>query len=276
MPRKGDRPKPKLHIAVLMAEALAARNGGVLPSMTYLFVNEYKQVASAIYRHPDAFVHIKQESLYAHRKYSASGWVKEAEELAAENGGLLPSSKWLIGNGYVTLVSKLTRFPDRFKHIPRHMLQITRTPEEWVLVAQRLAEENNGILDYHNVMANHHGLYNVMLRNRSLFSHIPLFVNRKLPITAAEWVPIAEMMANENNGMLQHAGWLLKNEYTGLCAALYRFPELFTHIVQPVLECIRGDYSLLGLRGGTKAQRDRVMDRYLNFTQDKLQEIFNG
>jgi hypothetical protein len=47
-----------------------------------------------------------------------------------------------------------------------------------------------------------------------------------------EWVAVAEELAKRNDGVLMTVGWLHKNGYTGLVAAMRKSPGLFSHITQ--------------------------------------------
>jgi hypothetical protein len=45
-----------------------------------------------------------------------------------------------------------------------------------------------------------------------------------------EWVRVAEERANARGGILESPNWLKANGFTNLCAAVYRRPDLFSHI----------------------------------------------
>lgn len=253
--------KRNLQEVVLITEALAARNGGLIPAMSKLFASGYGYIYHYMRAYPKLFAHLKMENLYADRRTPAM-WVPVAEALAKKHGGFLPPTAWLVANGYGQLYAVMTKFPALFIHIPRVRLVVNRTLDQWVVVAEQLAKAGGGVLDYHYVLTNHPALGAAMVKYPERFAHIPI-KRRKKPMTQADWVPVAERMMVENGGSLQHPGWLLKNGFTGLCSALYRSPHLFDHVVQQVHEGTRGETTLIGFRGGTPEQREYAFAEYM-------------
>jgi hypothetical protein len=125
---------------VITAEELAKENNGILPNIGWLLRNDYYGLLHAMRRHPDKFSHIKQDKKYG----NAKRWVIVAQKLARENNGVLPNSQWLKVNGYSKTYSAMKKYPEKFSHIKQK--RMTRTPDEWIIIAEKLAEKNNGIL----------------------------------------------------------------------------------------------------------------------------------
>lgn len=68
--------------------------------------------------------------------------VATAEQLARENDGIVPDRAWLKRNGHYGLVIASYRFPDAFAHLTFEKKRLTI--EELVVVAEKLAKDNNG------------------------------------------------------------------------------------------------------------------------------------
>ena len=85
----------KLSEWLRVAKDLAKRNGGVLPSYTWLKEHKYFGLIWALGAHPEDFGDLEQETY--HR--SLDQWVELAEELESKHG-YLPSCTWLLDNGY--------------------------------------------------------------------------------------------------------------------------------------------------------------------------------
>jgi hypothetical protein len=51
------------------------------------------------------------------KRMTKEDYVKVAEELAVKEGGMIPSTKWLIYNGYKSLTECIHHSPESFKHI---------------------------------------------------------------------------------------------------------------------------------------------------------------
>jgi len=148
-------------------------------------------------------------------------WVKIAENLARENGGILPNSGYLSKN-HSSLESCMSRYPKLFQHIPQK--KFFNTPEEWVKIAENLARENGGILSNTSTMRKKYaGLVSYMYSHPVLFKHIP---QEKSFNTPEEWVKIAENLARENGGILPKIPTMNK-EFSSLSRYIYKRPELF-------------------------------------------------
>ena len=210
---------------VPIAEKLAKENGGLLPKQRWLQLNGYSGLARLTRLQPELFEHIKQERP---RLYDPKEWVTRAEKLASRHGGTLPGQKWLCDNGYSGLARLLSTHPELFKHIPQE--RIRKTPEEWVLVAEKLAKKNRGILPTAAwIQRNgYYGLAIALRKHPKLFAHLSQeFKGGK---KADEWLPIAKQLARENGGKLPCRQWLVDNGYHGLYQMLAKFPKLFKHL----------------------------------------------
>jgi hypothetical protein len=130
---------------VKAAEELAEENEGVLPHLQWLRSNGYASLRSCMRNHPEKFKHIKQNKI--HR--TIEQWVKIADRLTEEHGGLLPLPGWLFENGYQRLYVYMKKYPEQFAHIQvqqNKKYKKYKNREEWVEIAERLAEEHGGIL----------------------------------------------------------------------------------------------------------------------------------
>ena len=207
---------------VLIAEKLAAENGGMLPSRAWLRKNQYTKLATMIDYKPELFTHIKQEKTYN----SLEEHVQIAEKLAAENGGILPSGAWLRKNRY-GLRGTIRLHPELFAHIKQENRK--ELPKERVLLAEQLALSNGGILPSDTWLINnkYSGLVTMIQKYPELFTHIK---QENLFRSPEEWIPIAEQLSLENGGILPSCNWLQNNKYGGLVNMFYKHPELFAHI----------------------------------------------
>ena len=103
-----------------------------------------------------------------------------------------------------------------------------KTPQEHVILAKMLAEENNGKLySYTRLMQDKNfGLIGCMESYPELFKDILQENLREYELTSEEWVLIAEEMTKNNDGVLPK----LKDLPKGLQHALYNSSKLFIHI----------------------------------------------
>jgi hypothetical protein len=106
-----------------------------------------------------------------------------------------------------------------------------RSPEEWLLFAESLAQEHDGVLPCKKWITEHgyHGLVAAISQHPDLFAHIP---QTRLVKSPEEWVSIAQELADRHGGVLPCKNWLCKNGHKGLCSAIRKHPELFSHIDQ--------------------------------------------
>ena len=208
------------------AERLAAENGGAMPPSGWLVQNGYSGLDQAKRKNPGMFSHIRQER----NTHTAEEWVPEAERLAAENGGVLPNTKWLRRNGYRGLPLAVRNRPELFAHIKQKKI-VGRSPEEWVLEAERLAAERGTLPNNTWLRENGcSGMVTAMSNSPGLFAHIEQDENSRR--TPEEWVPVAERLAAENGGVLPGENRLCENGYAGLPSTMRNRPELFAHIGQ--------------------------------------------
>jgi len=152
---------------VIVAEELAEEHDGTLPNTSWLQKNGYTALYRSMRKQPDLFKHIIQ-----YKKYKTpEEWVIVAKQLAEEHG-TLPNQWWLEKNKYAGLDQAMRKQPDLFKHIIQD--KKIKTPEEWVLVAEELAEEHDRILPKPRWLQKNQygGLYQAMKKHPDLFKHI--------------------------------------------------------------------------------------------------------
>jgi hypothetical protein len=180
-------------------------------------------MAQSMRRYPQLFTHIKQESKAGKKPEE---WVPVAEKLVNEHG-VLPVRRWLNKNGYGGLEQAIRHHPELFSHIKRYK----RSNEEWVLIAEKLAKEHDGVLPLRYWLSKNKygGLAEAINRRPELFDHINQERKFKTP---EEWVQIAEKLVKENGGILPWGNWLESNGYGSLDQAIRHHPELFSHIKQ--------------------------------------------
>jgi hypothetical protein len=166
------------------------------------------------------------------KKVKSSGeWVIIAEELTCKNGGKLPSSMWLIHNGYSGLYVVLRNSPKLFSHLEQEKPQgHYKSNEDWVPVAEEFARKNGGKLPkaWWLCKNGYSGLYAAIKKRPELFNHI----KKDAPRTPEEYVSIAEGLARNNGGTIPKTNWLMKNGYSGLYGFIRKRRELFKHIDQ--------------------------------------------
>lgn len=175
------RPKTKCHKWVSVAEELAKKNGGVVPTLRR---NEYGALYEMMYRRPEEFKHLKRTKFFK----TVAERVAVAEGLADKNGGVLPNVGWLTTNGYCGLYQCMTKNKQDFAHIKQDNRKDkqTRTTEAWVKVAEDLASKNGGILQNPWWLCKNgfRGLYMYMRKSSKSFAHITQAHGR------GKWVPL--------------------------------------------------------------------------------------
>ena len=99
-----------------IANKLAKKNKGKIPTVTWLLENGYSMLCRQMQKNPDAFSEIEQERHFRR----PDEWVAVAEALAKEHNGL-PNSYWLQNkeNGYKALDKVMRQHPKLFAHIRR-------------------------------------------------------------------------------------------------------------------------------------------------------------
>lgn len=201
---------------------------GTLPSPKWLKTHGYEGLHRAMLQFPDAFAHISQRrNRRPPQRYTLEEHVANAERLAREHG-FLPHCHWLYRNGYGGLYQAVQDHPEVFHHIERESRSGNargRSPADWVRVAEELANEH-GCLPGFQWLAEHgyRGLDNARRRHPELFSHIRR--TQRMCRSVDDWVRIAARLVAEH-GRLPRYGWLIQNNYRGLCSALARHPNLF-------------------------------------------------
>lgn len=169
--KKGKRIEDR----VREAELLVKRHQGTLPNYQWLISHGHSALISAMRKHPKCFLHIPQ-STRAH-KSSVDDHVKNAERLEKIHH-ILPNPQWLIQNGHLPLVMSMRRYPDHYSHIKQRKQQ-QRQLSDWIDLAQRLANENYGVLPGAQWLKTngHDRLYRMIRKHPSLFSHLPRIHN---------------------------------------------------------------------------------------------------
>jgi len=236
---------------VKIAEVLAEKNDGVLQSIKWLKENGYKALAQAKIASPHLFAHIPQEQ--ERDLTTRNEHVETAEKLAQENDGKLQTHAWLRKNGFKPLLQCMYKYPHLFEHIPRERKLRIDDKLEWVKIAEEIAEEHSGVLpnDWWLCHNGYGGLHMCKYKHPELFKHIPQDT-RKSP---NEIVAIAEDLAKNNGGKLQHIAWLVKNGYSNVVRCKQKKPDLFKHIIQdsrarPLTESVKIAEDLASKNGG--------------------------
>lgn len=100
-------------------------------------------------------------------------WVSIAEKMAADNGGTLPNCFTLLKNDGWGLYAAMRRSPKNFTHIKQDK-KIRRTTDEWVVFAEKFAQENGGVLFCvrHLRKMGYASLNAAMRRSPKKFAHI--------------------------------------------------------------------------------------------------------
>lgn len=155
---------------------------------------------------------------------SIEEYVVIAEELAFENGGLLPSYTWLEKHGHENLAAMLNSRPEKFDHIKREYL--LKDLNEAILTATKLANENNGILPSQRWLKDNgfKWLAHSIEKYREKFD----FVQEKERTTLGEAIEYAEKLAKDNGGLLPSG--LQGKKLAWLYAQIKNYPDKFAHI----------------------------------------------
>lgn len=104
-------------------------------------------------------------------------WRQIALDLAANNGGKLPSFRRLGEMNLAALRTAFRRLPEIIEGIEREWEprgSRTRTVDKWVKVAESIAKNNDGVLPSHHVLQSmgYGGLVMSMTRYRASFYHV--------------------------------------------------------------------------------------------------------
>ncbi len=210
---------------VIVAEDLAEKHGGQVPNSAWLIKNTLGGLYQVMQRHPELFVHLTQENKGGK---TPEEWVPIAEALAEEHGGRVPRCMWLTKHNLGRLHQVMRDRPELFAHLTQE--KKIKTPEEWVPIAEDLAEKKGGLVPNSGSLQSNGlvGLYEAMRKRPELFAH--LTQDRKTK-TAEEWVIVAEDLTLKY-GKLPGRAWLNKHQLGGLDFAMQKHRELFTHITQ--------------------------------------------
>jgi hypothetical protein len=154
---------------VCLAEKLQAEYGSI-GSVKYAFPYLYATMKN----HPEKFAHIKRGKVFNDsKKQTVDEWVKTAEFFENAADGSLPNVAWLKKYGYTALLQVMRKYPEKFAHIKQEK-KANMTPEEWVVLAEKLAKENNGMLPDVAWLKKHGytGLVSAVKKHPSKFTHI--------------------------------------------------------------------------------------------------------
>ena len=130
---------------VEIAKKVAAEHGG-LPTNRELCLLGHFGLARAIQRKKSAFADIPKHEYALPIPPQASDEMAKAvalaEELARNNGGLLPSSTWLKRNGHNPLLHKMSIDKNRFAHLKQERYKAqSKAFTEWVASAEGLISQ---------------------------------------------------------------------------------------------------------------------------------------
>lgn len=152
--------------AVAEAECLAAASGGEL-FISKEFHAQHNKLVLTMRRYPEYFVHIPRRR---RNIVALNARVKEAEALAAANGGVLPH-QGVLRRDYESLRTAMTKNPEAFKHIPRQVKR--RNSHDLVVRAEAIAAANNGVLPHASALEKiDHSLAITIYRRPELFGHL--------------------------------------------------------------------------------------------------------
>lgn len=157
-----------------IAETLARKNNGLIPTGRWLCQNRYDTLRQRIQQHRNTiFAGMKQETTQPCKYKTRSEWVAVAKALAQANKGTLPSPADLAKAGHLGLVRLLQKHPDLFHGIKQHKRQ-RRQPQEWISTAEKVAKQHGGVLPS-AYWLNTHGLSGLSFALRAhpaLFKHV--------------------------------------------------------------------------------------------------------
>jgi hypothetical protein len=145
----------------------------MIPKIHWLSKNGYGGLLYVMEKSPELFSHIEQER--GHK--TPQEWVAVAEQLAADNGGVLPHPKKLQNTGYAQLWNIKKQSPALFLHIKQTdglEARKQKPKTQWVQIAARLAAENGGTVPGRGwlIKNGHSGLYYAIRRKPEMFSKI--------------------------------------------------------------------------------------------------------
>jgi hypothetical protein len=155
--------------------------------------------------------------------------VREAERIAAANGGVLPRQTVLHQTNQA-LTTAMHRYPERFEHIPTES-RVNKSLEEHIKLAERLAAENGNLLPRYKHLREqgHISLTHMMYRHPDAFAHIPSENHKSKQLRQEHYVQLAERLAKEHGGQLNVTREMQK-QHNALVVYMRRRPEAFAHI----------------------------------------------
>lgn len=142
------RSYPSLEEAIKEAEKLEKEHG-ILPTSRWLSKNKKNYICTYLNKFPEKFAHIKKNKSYDKKTIEEN--VKIAEEIAAQNNGILPYKKELSKKGLHGLVGHLHKYPEKFAHIKQEF-KGGRSDKENLELAKSLIKKNNGVLPSYSWM----------------------------------------------------------------------------------------------------------------------------
>jgi hypothetical protein len=220
---------------VQLAETVAAENGGFLPARADLLQTHPRLVMYMDHNRNgqrESMAHIPRARYSKAKLARLAVYVKQAEQLAAENGGsLIITAK--LQREHNALVCAIRANPDFFAHIPRTRRKTTSL-EEHKALAQELARETGFLPSLSTIKRKYSALRGAIRNHPEEFSQ--LVARDRCPYqTVAEHAAVARRLAEGNDGLLQSGAWLNKNGHVNLAQALYRHPAAFAGIRQEVV-----------------------------------------
>lgn len=158
------------------------------------------------------------------RKATVQYWAALAPSLA--KNGVLPSSTELKKQGFNGLVQAMNRHPALFKGL--RLNRSAKSPEQWVPVAERIADEHGGTLPGKGWLQKNKNaaLCRAMSIAPSLFQHIPQTSHYA---DVDDHVATAKLL-EQKYGRVPHYVWLVKNGYNKMYQAKRKHPQLFKGI----------------------------------------------
>jgi hypothetical protein len=133
---------------------------------------------TAMERNRKAFGKIKITPSQSNLRRTQEEKVKEAERLAANNGGFVPYREELIDSGNEDIYRDMIARPESYSHLPK--LSKFKSVNEHRITAINLAAANNGRLPPREKLQElkQHGLLVVMTQYHEMFADIPRDSNR--------------------------------------------------------------------------------------------------
>ena len=145
-----------------------------------------------------------------------------AHRLAKWNKDILPSSSWLLENGFEILELALQRFPDHFGHLSQE--NNPKNITEALLLAKKLFYQNGEKMPDEIWMRTHgyYRLVNIMKENAEEFLEIVIEPNED----ENKFIVLAETI-EEKYGFLPSKNWLRTNGYEELSRYITRHRNIF-------------------------------------------------